>query len=122
MMVLVDTPVWVDHLQSRNAGLDELLERQRVLCHPLVVGEIACGRLDDRRDVLELLRGLQRAGIAENHEVMDMIERQSLFGQGLGWIDMHLLASAILSRSALWTRDKNLHSAAEGLGIPTWSG
>ena len=119
MMVLVDTSVWIEHFRSRSAALDTLLLDQKVLHHPLVVGEIACVRLDDRKDVLELLRSLEPAAVAEDHEVMDMIKRQELCGREAGWIDMHLLASAILSRCALWTRDEKLTAVAGMLGIPT---
>lgn len=116
-MILADTSVWVDHFRRGDAQLAGLLERGAVLIHPFVVGEIACGSLSDRSSILELLEDLPAAVVAETEEVLAFIERHVLHGKGLGYVDAHLLASAVLTEGAsLWTRDKRLRIAAEDLG------
>ena len=116
-MILVDTSVWVNHLRRSDAALAELLERASVLAHPFVVGEMACGSLADRGLVLELLQALPMAAVAEPDEVLGFIERHRLFGKGVGYVDVHLLASVALSDGAtLWTHDKRLHALADALG------
>ena len=116
-MILVDTSVWVDHLRRGDARLGALLENARVLAHPFVVGEIACGSLSDRTVVLELLRDLPMAAVAEVEEVLDFIDRHRIHGKGLGYVDVHLLAAVALTPGAsLWTRDKRLHEIAMSLG------
>lgn len=93
-----------------------LLENARVLVHPFVIGEIACGSLADREGVLELLGNLPTAAVADAEEILAFIERNRLHGKGLGYVDVHLLAAVALTGSAkLWTRDKRLHSLAESL-------
>jgi len=116
-LILVDTSVWVDHLRRGNAQLADLLERGAVLMHPFVVGEIACGSLSDRSSILELLEDLPAAVVAEGGEVLAFIERHVLHGKGIGYVDVHLLASVVLTEGAiLWTRDKRLRIVAEDLG------
>ena len=116
-MILVDTSVWVDHLRNGDARLADLLERGSVVMHPFVVGEIACGSLTHRASILELLRELPTAVIAESEEALGFIERHSLHGKGIGYVDIHLLASVALTQGArLWTRDKRLQAAADDLG------
>lgn len=116
-MVLVDTSVWVDHLRRGNRTLRELLEQGQVLCHPLVIGELACGNLGNRAGILVLLRTLPQARTAEDDEVFHLIDTHRLYGRGLGWIDLHLLASAVLSKCALWTLDRQLQRTAHRLEI-----
>jgi len=116
-LILVDTSVWVDHLRHGEPGLIELLERSTVVMHPFVVGEIACGSLRDRDSILELLQDLPAAVVAEAAEVMHFIERHALHGKGIGYVDVHLLASVVLtSGSRLWTRDLKLLRVAASLG------
>lgn len=115
-MILVDTSVWVDHLRRGDAQLVDLLERSAVVIHPFVVGEIACGRLSDRALILELLQQLPMAIVAESDEVLGYIERHNLHGKGIGYIDVHLLASAAIGGTKLWTRDKRLRAVARELG------
>lgn len=116
-MILVDTSVWVDHLRAGDAQLTELLERAQVVVHPFVVGEIACGSLADRQVVLELLQDLPAASVAETNEVLGFIDRHELHGKGIGYVDVHLLASvALTGQTLLWTRDKRLLLAAQALG------
>lgn len=117
-MILVDTSLWADHLRVGVPALAEALESSAVLAHPFVVGELACGNLKNRREVLELLEALPQAPIASDHEVLEFIETRRLMGLGLGYIDMHLLASVMLAADArLWTRDKRLASVAAKLRL-----
>ena len=118
MITLADTSVWVDHLRHDRHGLASLLEQNAVLCHPFVVGELACGSLADRDRLLRLLSALPRAMVVEHEEVMRLVGDRRIHGRGLGWIDMHLLASSILEKCALWTLDKRLEAAATELGVP----
>ncbi len=116
-MILVDTSVWVDHFRRGDAGLVELLERSSVVMHPFVVGEIACGSLRDRNAILELLQDLPAAVVADSDEVLRFIERHALHGRGIGYVDVHLLASVALTQGAkLWTRDMKLQRVAAALG------
>ena len=116
-MVLVDTSVWVAHLRTGNIGLETLLHDGHVVCHPFIVGELACGNLVNRFEILSLLQALPMASHVEHEEVMQFIENYSLMGKGLGYIDMHLLASAILTKVPLWTLDKKLKGISSKLGI-----
>jgi len=116
-MILVDTSVWVDHLRAGNRTLHSLLEDAEVLAHPFVIGELACGALRNREEVLTLLQALPEALAAEHEEVMHVVDREQLFGRGIGWIDAHLLTSARLSRAALWTLDRRLSRIAAALDL-----
>ena len=112
-VTLVDTSVWVHHLRYGNNELRKLLDNGEVLSHPYVIGELASGTMKKRMQVLYLLRTLPEALVAEHDEVMHFVEKARLYGHGLGWIDLHLLASAALSRAALWTMDRALKRAAD---------
>jgi predicted nucleic acid-binding protein len=116
-MVLVDTSVWVDHLRTGVPRLAELLERGDVLVHPFIIGELACGRMTKRTEILGLLRTLPHAQSAIHDEALQLVEDRKLMGRGLGYIDVHLLASALLSSCRLWTTDASLRKASEALGI-----
>ncbi len=116
-MVLVDTSVWVEHLRSGNIGLENLLNDGRVVCHLFIIGEVACGNLSNRSEILSLLQALPLANHAEHEEVMLFIENYSLMGKGLGYIDMHLIASAILTKVPIWTLDKKLKEVSSKLGL-----
>jgi predicted nucleic acid-binding protein len=116
-VVLVDTSIWVSHLNVGDAHLKVLLEQGKVACHPLIVSELACGNIRNRAEVLSLLRALPMASMAEHGEVLHFIDGHSLMGIGLGFIDVHLLASALLSSVPLWTADKPLIAASAELNI-----
>ena len=116
-MVLVDTSVWVAHLRQGTIGLEALLNEGRVLCHPFVVGELACGNLRNRNEILVLLQALPQVIRAEHGEVMYFIENNNLMGKGLGYIDMNLLASALVTNVPLWTLDKKLNAVAVKLDL-----
>jgi predicted nucleic acid-binding protein len=117
-MVLIDTSVWVDHLQRSNAELVALLNRGHVLVHPFVIGELALGGLQQRSTVLEALQNLPACTKATDAEVLSFINAHTLYGIGIGYVDAHLLAAARLTPAAkLWTLDKRLQSAAARLGL-----
>ena len=117
-MILVDSSVWIDHLRGATADLTGLLEEGRVLVHPFVIGELALGSLRQRESVLQSLRDLPQAVMAEDAEILDFIDRHALFGLGIGYIDVHLLASVRLTPDAsLWTRDRRLQDAALRMGL-----
>ena len=119
-MILVDTSVWVEHLRHGLPRLATLLQEGKLLIHPWVIGELACGNLRNRGEVLELLQGLSAASVASDSEVLLLIEREQLMGRGIGYADAHLLASAKLSHCQLWTQDKRLAALAQeqGLAMP----
>lgn len=116
-MTLVDTSVWIDHLRRGDAELVAILSEGQVLAHPWIVGELACGNLQDRKLVLDLLRSLPSAPVASTDEVLFFIEKHALMGRGIGYVDVHLLAAARLAGTRLWTRDKRLVVVADELGM-----
>ncbi|MEN6510195.1 MAG: type II toxin-antitoxin system VapC family toxin [Smithella sp.] len=116
-MVLVDTSVWVSHLRDGNTELASLLNDGRVLCHPLIVGELACGNLKDRAAILSFLQLLPMSIEAEHEEVLSFIENNHLMGKGMGYVDVQLIAAAILTGVPIWTLDRKLAQAADGLHI-----
>src|SRR4030066_261814 len=115
-MVLVDTSVWVSHLRNGDVGLEKLLNDGEVVCHPFIVGELACGNLKNRHEILIYLQSLPMAILAEDGEVLKFIENNQLMGKGLGYIDVHLIASAVLTSVLLWTLDKTLNKITEKIG------
>ncbi len=117
-MILVDTSVWIDHLRSDAPALVSILEEGRVLMHPFVLGELACGNLKNRREVLQLLGELPSAPISTDPEALTFIEVHALMGRGIGYIDVHLLASVALAGTAqLWTRDQRFATVAADLEL-----
>lgn len=116
-MILVDTSVWIDHLRKGDRELAGLLNEGVVLCHPFVIGELACGNLKNRAEILSLLAALPTSPVASHEEGLHLVADRKLAGKGLGWIDVHLLASALLSKCTLWTKDKALESVAGALKI-----
>jgi predicted nucleic acid-binding protein len=117
-VILVDTSVWIDHLRRVDQILMDLLDRGLVVVHPFVIGELAVGDLRPRDAVLEGLQKLRRIAVADDEEVLRFIEQRRLFGHGLGYIDVHLLAATCLTpETSLWTHDKRLSAAAEHLSL-----
>lgn len=117
-MILVDTSVWVDHLRVGDELLQGLLNKERVLAHPIVIGELALGGLRQRAAKLGQLVRLPAANVARHDEVMELVEQQRLYGLGLSYADVHLLAATRLTPGAsLWTRDKSLSAAAEKMSL-----
>lgn len=117
--MIVDTSVWVQHLRKGEPRLREHLERGIVLIHPFIFGELACGNLRNRSEVLSLLAALPLSPVVEQGELLVFVERERLFSRGIGWIDVHLLASARLIAAPLWTLDRRLAEAALALGVAT---
>ena len=115
--MLVDTSVWVDHLRRRNATLVALLEQTQVWTHAFVVGELGCGNLAERDKVLSALNALPHAPVAGHDEVLAFLEGHRLMGRDLGWVDVHLLASARLAKLPFWTLDKRLAAVATVLQL-----
>ncbi len=117
-MILVDTSVWVDHLNKGVPELTGALEREEVLIHPFVIGELACGNLRNREEILVLLAALPSTLVATHEETLVFIEQRKLMGRGIGYIDAHLLATVTLTDDAkLWTRDKHLLRVAADLRL-----
>lgn len=117
-MILIDTSAWIDHLRRREASVEFLLRRKRVLVHPFVIGEVALGPMKRYDQVIESLSKLPRAIVAAHEEVLFIIKQHSLMGSGIGYVDAHLLASAKLAEGTrLLTRDKRLAKIAAALGI-----
>jgi predicted nucleic acid-binding protein len=118
-MILVDTSVWIDHFRMAEPMMDRLAEEETILMHPLVFGELSMGNFANRSTVLQWLADFIPAALADHDEVLGLIDSQVLHGKGLGFIDAHLLASALLMPGAqLWARDKRLVAAAAAAGIP----
>ena len=116
-MILADSSVWVDHFRRGNATLAALLEGNGLLCHPFVVGELACGDLPSRNLTIRRLQMLPGAPLMRHDEVLLLIDRHRLMASGIGWLDAHILGSALLAQAQLWTLDKTLGRAAAGLSV-----
>lgn len=117
-MILVDTSVWIDHLHAGEPHLVELLERDEVGCHPMVIEELALGSIRRRDDVLGLLSNLTTLPVLTHREVRHLVDGQRLWGRGLSAVDAHLLGSVSLVGGAMmWTRDKRLLAASGAIGV-----
>jgi len=116
-MVLVDTSVWIDHLRKKDTKLFELLHEGEVCIHPFVIGEIACGNIINRTEILRLLKALPEVLAATDDEVLHFIENHKLFGKGIGYIDVHLLASSFINKVTFWTKDKSLSAIYSKLNL-----
>jgi predicted nucleic acid-binding protein len=115
-MVLADTSVWTQHFRQGEPGLAARLSEGLIPMHPFVSGELACGSLKNRAAILTDLNALPPAKVASSAEVLQLIEDRRLWGRGLGWVDLHLVASVLLSHCGFWTLDKRLGEAAAELG------
>lgn len=117
-MILADTSIWADHFRRHDATLATLLDQSLVLLHPFVIGELALGYLKHRADTLASLVAMPGAVVATDSEALALIDRENLMGCGIGYIDVHLLASARLTDDTwLWTADKKLAATAARMGI-----
>lgn len=116
-MILVDTSVWVDHLRRRNTALATRLEAGEVVCHPFVLGELCLGALKQRDQILGLLAELPMAPVVPHPDVLALVDRARLTGRGIGWVDVHLIASALIGRLRLWTLDRRLAGVAHALDV-----
>ena len=116
-MMLVDTSVWLDHLRRGDAELVVALQAGQEGIHPFVVGELACGNLRARAELLGLLQALPPIPLVTDKEALFFIDEHALMGRGIGYVDVHLLASSRLDGALLWTRDKRLHAVAAEFGL-----
>jgi predicted nucleic acid-binding protein len=117
-LVLVDTSVWVAHFRTGLPGLADLLARDAVLCHPWVLGELACGTPPRRQQTLDDVAELRSAQVASIDEILAFIGREQLYGLGCGLVDTSLLASTLMTPSArLWTLDRRLSELAQRFGV-----
>lgn len=116
-MVLVDTSIWVAHLHQGSRQLEKLLMDAEVMCHSFIIGELACGNLKNRNEIISLLKALPIARTIDFDEFLFFVDQNQLMGKGLGFVDIHLLASAQLTGVPLWTEDKRLNSAADQLKL-----
>lgn len=116
-MILIDTSVWIHHLHKGDDHLSSLLDEGMVCCHPFVIGELACGNLKNRMEILSLLQVLPSAEIVDPEEILTFIDSHRLMGRGLAYVDIHLLGSAMLSSVKLWTADRRLSETAATLGV-----
>ena len=116
-MVLVDTSIWVSHLRVGNSRLQKLLQQGKVVSHPFIIGELACGNISNRTEIISLMQSLPMLDAVEHEELLLFIEHNQIMGTGLGFVDVHLIAAAILAGVPLWTQDKKLRQACSRLNI-----
>lgn len=123
--ILVDTSVWIKHLRESDRILIRLLEQGLVACHSFIIGELACGGIKNRHEIIGLLNDLPSTDLLDHYEIMEFIEYRRIMNKGLGYVDVHLLGSALVSETPLWTFDKALREIANQLSIaydPTLKG
>ncbi len=116
-MVIVDTSIWINHFRKGDKRLVKLLLDAEVICHEFVIGELACGNLKNRNEIISLLQSLPHSPTVNHQEFLFFVDRHRLMGRGIGFVDVHLLASAQLVNVPLWTGDNRLKSSAKNLGL-----
>ncbi len=116
-MVLVDTAIWINHFQKESSDLQKLLLDSEVAIHPYVICELACGNLSNRQEILSLLESLPQTETISHEEILEFININKLYGQGVGIVDIHLIASALLAGLKIWSMDKSLITVAEHFNI-----
>ena len=116
-MILVDTSVWISHLRVGEPLLKSHLLDGNVVCHPFIVGELACGKIKNRKEFFTLIHALPVIDKLTHDEVIKFIELHQLMDAGIGYVDVHLLGSALLSEIPLWTFDRKLMKAAKKLKV-----
>jgi len=116
-MVLIDTSIWIDHFRNSNDQLVELLNDGEVFCHPLIIGELACGNIKNRKEILTALQALPQSSVVDHDEIMFFIDKNQIMGKGLGYSDIALLASALVTMIPLWTFDQKPSAIAKKLNI-----
>jgi predicted nucleic acid-binding protein len=115
--MLVDTSIWIEHFRRSHRALLDALERGDAECHDFVLGELACGTLPHREEVLVLMRTLPRIAAVTQDETMALVAERRLWGRGLGWVDVSLLAATLVARAQIWTLDRRLRKVAHDLGV-----
>ena len=116
-MVLVDTSIWISHFRGSNSHLKKLLMDESVACHPFIIGELACGNIKNRKEIISLLRALPQTLVAEHDEILAFIDQKKLMCVGIGLVDVHLLASSLLANVYLWTADRKLRTTVSKFNI-----
>lgn len=116
-MILADTSVWIDHFRKSSKRLSSLLDAESVCTHPFILGELACGNIKNRKEIIALLHALPSADKVSEDEIFYFIEQHRLGGRGIGLIDIHLLASCFISKCSLYTIDRRLHEVAKDLNV-----
>ena len=119
-MVLVDTSIWIRFLAGTEpyaSKLDRLLSGDEVLGHDFVYGELLIGDRGARAKLLAEYKVMRQAALVANSEVVEFVRHHKINGRGIGWIDAHLLASAIVASSRLWTADRPLAAVAQDIGV-----
>jgi predicted nucleic acid-binding protein len=116
-IILVDTSVWIKHLREGDKNLVRLLEQGFVTCHPFIIGELACRGIKNRHEIIGLLNDLPSTDILDHYDIIEFIEYRKIMNKGIGYVDVHLLASALVSETPLWTFDKALKKVANQLSI-----
>jgi predicted nucleic acid-binding protein len=116
-MVLVDTSVWVSYLRHGNSKLQEMLQDGKVAIHPFIIGELTCGNISNRIEIISLMQSLPMLDVVEHEELLLFIEHNKMMGTGLGFVDVHLMAAVMLAGIPLWTQDKKLKQACYRLSI-----
>jgi len=117
IMILIDTSVWVNHLRKSEPRLQTLLLAGEVYCHPFIIGELACGSIKNRQEIISLLQSLPSTRTVNDNEFLYFIEQNKIYSKGIGYVDIHLLASTKLESIKLWTEDKRLKNVATTLGL-----
>ena len=115
--ILVDTSVWIKHLREGDQNLTQLLEQGLVACHPFIIGELACGGIKNRYEIITLLNDLPSTDLLDHSDIMEFIENRKIMNKGIGYIDVHLLGSALVSDTPIWTFDKALSKIAFQLSV-----
>ena len=116
-MVLVDTSVWISHFRDGNSRLQKQLEEGRVVSHPFIIGELACGNITNRTEIISLMQSLPTLDVVEQDELLLFIEHHKIMGKGLGFVDVHLIAATMLAGIPIWTLDKKLRGVSSKLNI-----
>ena len=119
-MVLVDSPVWIRFLANQapySQELSKLLDLKEVVGHELIYGELLIGDRGGRRKFLSAYERITQARMVSHLEVVEFVRYRNLHGRGIGWIDVHLLASALAGRFQLWTADTRLSAIATELDV-----
>ena len=116
-MVIVDTSIWINHLRKGDKHLEKLLLDAEVICHEFVIGELACGNLKNRNEIISLLQSLPHSPTVDHQEFLYFVEKHRLMGRGIGFVDVHLLASAQLAKLPIWTADTKLRTVSKNLEL-----
>jgi predicted nucleic acid-binding protein len=117
MNILADSSVWIDHFRHDSEDLKQVILQNRIFVHPFVLGELACGSLKNRKETLLFMQNLPVPIQPTHEEVFEFIEKEKLYGKGVGLVDIHILMSSILTGCALWTFDKKLSLLQKKLKI-----